>query len=232
MPQKARYPKDLGIGDFISFIRELLLWLASQVGDPDYRAILVDGFQAKFDALEAKLVEYKQLIIHVPEINKLYTGAADALHEGLSMLKAIVPLFFDDPSVLGEFALAKKIPKDMDDLYISGQACFNHWADVSALPGYAVVEQDFANVLSKFDDFIAKRDEYEVKYLAMQAAQNDILELRAAVEEQERDIFKYYRAKHPKGGDEFWTETPWGTSAGGATAEVSNPTNQSVPVSI
>ena len=81
MPQKARYPKDLGIGDFISFIRELLLWLASQVGDPDYRAILVDGFQAKFDALEAKLVEYKQLIIHVPEINKLYTGAADALHE-------------------------------------------------------------------------------------------------------------------------------------------------------
>ena len=161
MPQKTRRPERLNLGDFISFVRELLLWLATQVGDPDYRAVLVDGLQAKFDALEAKLVEYRQLKIHVPELNKLYTDAGDALHEGLSMLKTMLPSFFENPDVLGEFALADPIPFDFDDLYIIAQACFNHWADVSALPEYAVVAPDFNSVGAKYNDFVAKRDEYE-----------------------------------------------------------------------
>jgi len=215
MPQKTRYPARLNLGDFISFIRELLVWLATQVGDPDYRATLVDGLQAKFDALEAKLAEYKQLDIHVPELNTLYTGAGKALHEGLSMLKTLLPSFYEDPDVLGEFALADPIPFDLDDLYIIARACFDRWADVSGDPEYAVVAPDFTNVEAKYNDFIAKRDEYEAKFGEMEAAQNDLLELRAAVEEQERDLFNYYRAKHPKGDDEFWTETPWGTTGGG-----------------
>jgi len=212
MPQKTRSPKDLGIGDFISFIRELLLWLATQVGDPDYRATLVDGLQAKFDALKAKVVEYENLTELVPEFNKLYTTTGKALHEGLSMLKTMLPSFFPDPAVLGEFSLADPISFDLDDLYITAQACFDHWADVSALPEYAEVAPDFIAVLAKFDDFVAKRDDYEAKFGEMEAAQNDILDLREAVEEQERDLFNYYRAKHPKGDDEFWTETPWGTT--------------------
>ncbi len=227
MPQKTRYPARLNLGDFISFIRELLLWLATQVGDPDYRAVLVDGLQAKFDALEAKLVEYRQLEIHVPELNTLYTGAGKSLHEGLSMLKTMLPSFFDDPDVLGEFALANAIPFDLDDLYIIAQACFDHWADVSALPEYAVVAPDFTNVEAKYDDFVAKRDEYEAKFGEMEAAQNDLIVLRDAVEEQERDLFNYYRAKHPKGDDEFWTETPWGTTSqqGGGGEKLPTPEN-------
>jgi len=210
MPIKTRAPKDLGIDDFISFVRQLLLWLAGQVGDPDYRATLVDGLQAKFDALEAKFLEYKQLKIHVPEKNELYTNAADALHKGLSMLKGLLLSFFDDPDIHGFFGLANPIPTDLDELYSTGQVCFDQWATVSADPEYADVAPDFADVLVLFNDFVIKRDEYEAKFQAMQAAQNDMEELRAEIEEQERDLFNYYRSKHPKGDDPWWTDTPWG----------------------
>jgi len=210
MPNKTRAPKDLGIDDFISFIRLLLLWLAGQVADPDYRAALVDGLQAKFDALEAKFLEYKQLKIHVPEKNELYTNAADALHKGLSMLKGLLPSFFDDPDIHGFFGLAKPIPTDLDELYSTGQICFDQWATVSGEPEYADVAPDFADVLVLFNDFVIKRDEYEAKFQAMQAAQNDMEDLRAEVEDQERDLFNYYRSKHPKGDDPWWTDTPWG----------------------
>jgi len=210
MPIKTRAPKDLGIDDFISFIRLLLKWLVREVGDPDYRATLVDGLQAKFDALKAKFLEYKQLKIHVPEKNELYTDAADALHKGLSMLKGLLPSFFDDPDILGFFGLANPIKTDLDELYSTGQVCFDQWATVSADPEYADVAADFDNVLVLFNDFVTKRDEYELKFQAMQAAQNDMETLRAGIEEQERDLFNYYRSKHPKGDDPWWTDTPWG----------------------
>ncbi len=227
MPQKTRYPARLNLADFVSFVRELLIWLATQVGDPDYRTVLVNDLQAKFDAFEARFVEYKQLKIHVPELNELYTGAGDALHAGLSMLKTMLPSFFEDPDVLGEFALADPIPDDLDELYIIAQACFNHWTDVSALPEYVDVVPDFTDVEVKYNDFVAKRDEYEAKFGEMEAAQNDLIELRDAVEEQERDLFNYYRAKHPKGDDELWTETPWGTTSGGGgtSPEIGIPQN-------
>jgi hypothetical protein len=210
MPIKTRRPTRLNIDDFISFMRQLLLWLAGQVGDPDYRAVLVDGLQAKFDALAAKFLEYKQLKIHVPEKNELYTDAAKELHKGLSMLKGLLPSFFDDPDIHGFFGLAKPIPTDLDELYSTGQICFDQWATVSGEPEYVPVVPDFADVLVLFNDFVIKRDEYEAKFQAMQAAQNDMETLRAEIEEQERDLFNYYRSKHPKGDDAWWTETPWG----------------------
>ncbi|MGC9316382.1 MAG: hypothetical protein ACP5G4_12265, partial [bacterium] len=220
MPQKTRYPARLNIDDFISFIRLLLLWLASEVGDPDYRATLVDGLQAKADALKAKFLEYKQLKIHVPEKNELYTNAAKELHRGLSMLRGLLPSFFDDPDIQGFFGLAKPIPTDLDELYSTGQICFDQWATVSAEPEYADVAPDFDDVLVLFNDFVTKRDEYEAKFQAMQGAQNDMETLRAEIEEQERDLFHYYGAKHPKGDDGWWTDTPWGTSGGGEPGQL------------
>lgn len=220
MAQKTRYPRNLGIDDFISFIRVLLLWLASQVGDPDYRAVLVDGLQAKFDALEAKMLLYKQLKIHVPEINKLYNNSAKALRNGLVMLRGIMPSFYEDPDVLGLFGLANPIPSDLDELYSTGRVCFDKWADVSADPEYAPVVPDFEDVLVLFNDFVTKRDEYEAKSLLRQQLQNDMLELRDEIEEQEREIFHYYSAKHPDENAEWWTDTPWGTSSGGGSEKL------------
>ena len=223
MAIKTRQPKDLGIDDFITFVRRLLIWIATQVGDPDYRAVLVDGLEAKLDALVAKLAEYRQLQIHVPEINDLYTTAADTLHDGLEVLKGILPSFFDDPDVLGFFGLAKPIPTDLDELFTLGGVCFGKWDEVAGEPEYSDVETDFENVRVMFDDFVSKRDEYELKYQELQDAQNEMVALREEIEEQERNIFQYYRSKHPDYKAEWWTNTPWGTSGGGEEPSVEYP---------
>ncbi len=41
MAPKCRYPVNLGLNDFLTFMKDFLLWLADEVGKPDYRASLV-----------------------------------------------------------------------------------------------------------------------------------------------------------------------------------------------
>ena len=215
MPKKSRFPQQLGWEDFLSFMRELLLWLVTQVGKPDYLPELEVGLSAKVDLYETALALYAAKKNLAPEQRKLKDAAIEALREALTRVKATLPVFFPDPSVLGEFNLAQEIKTDEDELYIQASACLAHWALVSALPEYLTLVPDFTVAQAAFADFVAKRETYTITFQAMQAAQNDMEQLRIPIQEQERKIFDWYRSRYNDSIDPWWTDTVWGTSGGG-----------------
>lgn len=227
MAPKCRYPVNLGLNDFLTFMKDFLQWLADEVGKPDYRASVVAGLDVKFAALETAIVQYSTLKSHVPELHKLLEEKGKAIRTALQSMKTLLPVFFPDPAIVGEFGLAVEIKLDFDDLYVIGQSCMTHWDEVSADPAYAEVAPDFAELQVVFDDFVAARTEWVTADQALDEAQNTILATRADCEEQEREIFNYYRAKHPNPKDEWWTDSPWGRTgeSGGPSPEIGVPTH-------
>jgi len=215
MPKKSRFPQQLGWEDYLSFMRELLLWLVSQLGKPDHLPALEVGLEAKVDDYEAVHVVYAAKKNLAPELRKLKDSAIEELREALKRIKMTLPVFFPDPAVLGEFNLAQAIQEDEDELYIQASACMAHWALVSADPEYATLVPDFTVAQAAFDDFKTKRETYTITFQAMQAAQNDMEQLRIPIQEQERKMFDWYRSRYPDANDAWWTDTPWGTSSGG-----------------
>ena len=216
MAKKSRYPQYLGWEDFLSFMRALFLWLTSQIGEPDHLPDLEIGLEAKVDDFEAAMVVYAEKKNLAPEQRELKDNAITELRETLIRAKMTLPVFFPDPAVLGEFNLAQDIHSDEDDLYIQASACLAHWDLVKALPEYATLVPDFTAAQEAFDDFVAKRETYTITFQAMQAAQNDMGELRGPIQEQASKIFDWYRSRYRDAQDDFWTETPWGTSGGGS----------------
>lgn len=210
MAPKCRYPKDLGLHDFLTFVKDMVGWLLGEVGKPDYRASVVDGFDLKVSALETAVVAYSTLQSHVPELHKILDDKAKLIQKALQSMKTLLPVFFPDPAIVGEFGLAVDINLDNDDLYVIGMACLTHWGEVSADPAFAEVVSDFAELQTVFDEFVAARGNWLSHDQALDEAQNTILAERATVEEHERNIFNYYRAKHPDAKDEWWTDSPWG----------------------
>jgi len=74
---------------------------------------------------------------------------------------------------------------------------------------------DFDALTALNTEFVAAHDDYYAAYQAMQAAQNVVVETREALNDNERQIFTWYRSRYPKGTEEFWTATPWGAIGGG-----------------
>ncbi len=227
MAPKCRYPKDLGLNDFLTFAKDMVTWLVGEVGKPDYQASVVAGFDLKVAALEAEIVAYSTLQSHVPELHRILDAKAKAIQTALQSMKTLLPVFFADPAIVGEFGLAVEIKLDNDDLYVIGQACLTHWGEVSADPAYAEVVTDFAELQTVFDEFMAARAGWVLSDQALDEAQNTILAERATVEEQERNIFNYYRSKHHDPKDEWWTDSPWGRTgdSNAPSGEIGVPAN-------
>ena len=227
MAPKCRYPINLGLNDFLTFVKDMVTWLLGEVGKPDYRASVVAGFDLKVAALETAVLAYSTLQSYAPELHKVLDEKAKAIRTALQSMKTLLPVFFPDPAIVGEFGLAGEIELDNDDLYVKGQACLAHWGEVSADPDYASVITDFAELQVVFDEFVAARADWVSSDQALDEAQNTILTERANVEEQERDIFTYYRAKHPDTKDEWWTDSPWGRTggSGGGGEQLPTPEN-------
>ena len=213
MPKKSRFPQQLGWEDFLSFMRELIMWLASEAGNPDHQPTLQAGLVDKVNDYEAALTTYMMKKDLAPEQRKLKDSAVKELRVALTRIKDSLPVFFDDPDVLGQFGIAGSIETDEDELYIQASGCMGHWAMVSADPEFAPLVPDFDAAQAAFDDFVAKRETYTLTFQAMQGAQNDMEELRIPIQEQERTIFDWYRSRHPDANDPWWTDTPWGTSS-------------------
>jgi hypothetical protein len=216
MAKKNRFPQQFGWEDFLTFMRELLSWLGSQVGQPDHQPSLEVGLADLVDDYEAGLITYAAKKNLAPQLRVVKDNAMKALREALIRVKMTLPVFFDEPSVLGEFNLAQDIESDEDDLYIQASACLAHWDVVKALPEYAGMIADMTVVEDGFADFVAKRNTYSATFQAMQAAQNDLIDLRAPIQDLERKIFDWYRSRYRNAQHEFWTETPWGTASGGS----------------
>jgi len=214
MPKKSRFPQHLGWEDFLSFMRELIMWLMSQVGDPDHQPSFEVGMEAKVDDYEAALTTYKMKKDLSPEKKKLKDAAIKVLRVALTRVKDTLPVFFANPDILGQFGIAGSIETDEDELYIQASGCMGHWAMVSGDPEFAPLVPDFTVAQTAFDDFVAKRQDFTLTFQAMQAAQNDMEELRIPIQEQERKIFDWYRSRHSDSNDPWWTDTPWGTSSG------------------
>jgi hypothetical protein len=216
MAKKNRFPQQFGWEDFLTFMRELLSWLGSQVGQPDHQPSLEVGLADLVDDYEAGLITYAAKKNLAPQLRAVKDNAMKALREALIRVKMTLPVFFDEPSVLGEFNLAQDIESDEDDLYIQASACLAHWDVVKALPEYAGMIADMTVVEDGFADFVSKRNTYSATFQAMQAAQNDLIDLRAPIQDMERKIFDWYRSRYRNAQHEFWTETPWGTASGGS----------------
>jgi hypothetical protein len=215
MAKKNRFPQHYGWEDFLSFMRELLLWLTGQVGEPDYQADFVTGLEGKVDDYEAALIDYSAKKNLAPEQRKLVDIAVKNLRESLIQAKLTLPVFFPDPAVLGEFDLAQDVPSDEDDLYIMASACLAHWDLVKLLPEYAPLVADFSALQTAFDDFVSSRTTYQTTFQAMQTAQNELIEKREPINTQERKLFDWYRSRHRESQAEWWTASPWGISSGG-----------------
>jgi len=215
MAKKSRYPSQFGWQDFLTFMRDLLYWLAGQVGKPDYVASLVAGLSVKVDDFEAALVTYINEKDLAPDQRKAVVLKTTALYDKLAAVKIAIPVFFPDPATLGEFTLAGPIPQDEDDLYIVASACLLHWEDVKLLPAYAPLVADFAELKTVFDEFVLARTTYHETFQDMETSQGDMGNLKISILEQERKLFNWYRSKHKDSEEIWWTDTPWGASYGG-----------------
>jgi len=161
------------------------------------------GFDTKVATFETAVLAYSTLQSHAPELHKVLDEKAKAIRTALQSMKTLLPVFFPDPAIVGEFGLAGEIKLDNDDLYVKGQACLAHWGEVSADPDYASVITDFAELQVVFDEFVAARADWITSDQALDEAQNTILTERANVEEQERDLLIIISQSIPRATTSF-----------------------------
>jgi len=154
---------------------------------------------------------------------KAYDGAAKPVLKRLQSLRELLPtLFGGDDAVLGEFGIAREIPRDKEDLFTVASGCIEHWNDITdpSVPyDYAPVMDMFADFAGEYDAFQAAWTAYIEKTRDVEEAQNLLLTNRALCHEAERLVFHWYKGLHLDGNDEWWTATPWGTVSGGSGEE-------------
>ena len=218
MPEKTRYPAhQLSHADYLGWIRRVVKWLGTQVGKPDYPAVLADALCDCVDEYEAAAIAWANLRSVSGGKHKVYIEAFKALRKHVVMVRKLLPLVAEDPPILGEFGLAGKIERDMDDLRTRVNGAVKHWQEVCA-PDPPVellpVQADLDKLVDLMNDFEATRLVYMQNYMAAQQAQNRVLTTRTACHKAERKIFRWYRAHHPRTNGEWWTATEWGASRG------------------
>lgn len=219
MSMHTRKPYKLDYQTYLTWMREFVKWLTAHSGDADFPSHIVpdvSAFEALIDAFEAILGPYLNLIDLAHARNKLYTTAFENVYDKLKQIKWALPTVADDPDVLALFSLAGELPDDRDELYMTTQNALNYWATVSGDPLFAPMVADFTTLQTLFDDFIAARESYFNTDNDREARQNELLAAKEAIDEIERECFQWYNSRHPKGDDEWWTGTEWGTTSGGA----------------
>jgi len=220
MAKKTRYPQKLNWQDYATFMSvELLPWLTLQVGQPDYMGSLVTGLEAKVNAYLDALALFIEKDTLAPERRKLLSEKFKALREALIQIKMTLPVFFNDPSILGEFGLSVNITNDEDDMFVVAKNCLAHWDLVKLLPEYAELVPDFTALQALFDDYNATRALYTLTFQEAQIAQNDMVTTREVCHEHERKIFFWYRSRYRDPKDEWWTESPWGRTSSSSSSE-------------
>ena len=209
-PQAKLYHKD-----YLTWINNTVVWLGTQVAEPDYPAHLAPDLAPLIPPFAAALDSWHVLNELAIGRNEIFTNIFDALRDQLQLIKESLPTVADEPPVLAEFGIDAALSRDRDEFYIQAKAANDHWAVVSAEPQFAPLVADFGIFTGLYADFVAAKENYYTTFNASQQAQNDVLTTRAAIHECEREIFGWYRARHKNGTDEWWTATWWGTTSGG-----------------
>jgi len=215
---KTRYPQKLYHKDYFTFVTNVSTWCDNHAGDPDYPAHLTVGFSDKVDALGEALDIWDGLDQAQKGKSAIFTDRATLIAKQLQLIKDLLPTTIDNPPVLADFGLDRKIPEDRDDLFFVAQTCVGHWVDITGggvPPEYTPLEGDFVTLQSMFTAFETAKSEHFAAMNAAQEAQNDVLTTREACNEQERKIFNWYGARYSDPKDEWWTGTWWGASGGG-----------------
>ena len=219
----TRDPGSLGYDDYKYWIRkEVLKFFVDHEGDSDFPSHLVPDigdFETMIDAYDAAFNPYFNLIDLANAKNKLFSNAAEALSDKLQQIKYALPTIAPDPDILAQFNLASQIPNDRDLLMTVAENALSHWDDVSGEPMFAPIVGDFDALQTLYDDCVAKQDVYVDTEDQRQATQNAVLATREALHVVERQVFNWYRSRHPNGQDEWWTNSPWGKTSGGSQPE-------------
>jgi len=217
----TRDPDSLSYDDYKYWIRkEVLKFCVDHEGDSDFPSHIVPDigdFETMIDAYDAAFNPYHTLIDLANKKNKSFSDAAKAMTVKLQQIKYAIPTIDPDPVVLAEFDLGKEIPNDRDLLMTVAENALSHWGDVSGEPKFGPIVGDFDALQTLYDDCVAKQDAYVDTEDQRQATQNAVLATREALHVVERQVFNWYRSRHPNGQDEFWTNSPWGRTSGGGT---------------
>ncbi len=214
MAKKTRDPlHDLNHNEYVPWLKDVDKYLVNHSGDPAYPAELHARLTPLIAPLEAAINDYQTKKDDEDAASTDYTAGYEVLVAKMRLARNLLPTIIDDPSVPAEFSLAEQLPNGRDELAVRAQAFVTNWEEVcdpAVPPEYASLEALFNEIVVLFGDYSTLKDAYSTAYYAMVDAQNTLLEAREACNEAERDIFHWFRGFHPKGDDEFWTETPWG----------------------
>lgn len=220
MAKKTREPARLGHADYCKWFEQMIGFKEDRVADGTWPDHLDANFQVLFNNLWDAWDTYDRINNELKKTTyKAYDEASKPVYNRLVSLRELIPTLFEgDDSVLGEFGLARKVPRDKEDLFTMASGCLEHWDDLvdGGLPSeYDPVEPMFALFADEYDAFQTAYTAYIAKTRDVEEAQNLFIEKRELCHHKERLIFHWFKGLHMDGEDEWWTATLWGTVSGG-----------------
>ena len=228
MAKKSREPQRFGNADYAKWFEQIIEFK----GREEVAGTWPVHLDADLDVLHAEMWDawddYDRLDNELHKTTyPAYDEASTPVLKRLQSFRELLPtLFGGDDAVLGEFGIAREIPRDKEDLFTMASGCIEHWNDLDDAglpPEYAPVEDMFAEFTVEYDVFQAAYTAYIAKTRDVEEAQNLFLEKREACHDAERLVFHWYKGLHLDGEDQWWTATPWGTVSGGGGAEEPGP---------
>ncbi len=221
MAKKTREPARLGHADYCKWFEQMIGFKEDRIADGTWPTHLNANFQALFNELWDAWDTYDRLKNELKGTTyKAYDDASKPVYDRLVSLRELIPTLFDgDDAVLGEFGMARKVPRDKEDLFTMASGCLEHWDDITdpdVPPEYAPVADMFAEFQDEYDTFQAAYTAYIAKTRDVEEAQNLLLEKRELCHHKERLIFHWFKGLHKDGEAEWWTATLWGRTGGGS----------------
>jgi len=218
MSRKTRYPyRDLGFGDYLSWIKRFAKWFGDQVGMPDYPTHLGDGLDDAIDDYHKAVSNWHGVKSRRGGKYKILMTEFKALRKQIVRLRIALPTIAPNPPILAEFGISNPVSPDQDVLKIDAFNCVRHWeelCDPDPPAEFLPVRDYFEELIVLFDKYKAAREVYSRVAMEAFAAQNELIRARKVCNSIERAISQWYRSRYPDTKDEFWTATDWGASRG------------------